>query len=151
LAGERREPPKVESQPVTEATPQFRNIYMNNVVANGAAKAIFVRGLPEMNVKGIVMENMVLQADEGLDMTEGSGIILRNVNLVTKQTNPVLNIHNSKDITLDRITYNSGAELLLNVSGEKSSGIILNGTDVNKAKKRTEFTFGAKENALRMK
>jgi polygalacturonase len=151
LAGERREPPKVESLPVTEATPQFRNIYINNVVANGAAKAIFVRGLPEMNVKNIVMENMVIQADEGLDMTEGSGITLRNVNLVTKQSNPVLNIHNSKEITLDRISYNNGADLLLNVSGEKSSGILLNGTDVNKAKKGTEFTYGAKENALRMK
>jgi polygalacturonase len=151
LAGERREPPKVETQPVTEATPQFRNIYINNVVANGAAKAIFVRGLPEMNVKNIVMENMVLQADEGLDMTEGTGITLRNVQLVTKQTNPVLNIHNSKDITLDKITYNNGAELLLNVSGEKSSGIVLNGTDINKAKKGTEFTYGAKENALKMK
>ena len=104
-----------------------------------------------MNVKNIVMENMVLQADEGLDMTEGTGITLKNVRLVTKQTNPVLNIHNSKEITLDRITYNDNADLLLNVSDEKSTGIVLNGTDVNKAKKGTEFTFGAKESALKMK
>jgi hypothetical protein len=104
-----------------------------------------------MNVKNIVLQNMVLQADEGLDMTEGTGITLRNVQLVTNQTNPVLNIHNSKDITLDKISYNNGAELLLNVSGEKSSGIVLKGTDVNKAKKGTEFTYGAKDNVLKMK
>ena len=54
LAGEKREPPKVETLPVTEATPQFRNFYIKNVVCNGAEKAIFVRGLPEMNVKDIV-------------------------------------------------------------------------------------------------
>ena len=60
FAGEKREPPKVETLPVTEATPQFRNFTINNVVCNGAEKAIFVRGLPEMNVKNIVLENMVL-------------------------------------------------------------------------------------------
>ena len=76
-SGEKREPPKVEVKPVSEETPQFRNIYINNVVANGAEKAIFVRGLPEMNVKNIVMQNMVLQAKHGLDMTEGSDITLK--------------------------------------------------------------------------
>ncbi|MBD0299329.1 MAG: glycoside hydrolase family 28 protein, partial [Nitrososphaera sp.] len=53
LAGEKREPPKVELKPVTEETPQFQNIYINNVVASGAEKAIFVRGLPEMSIKNI--------------------------------------------------------------------------------------------------
>jgi polygalacturonase len=150
LAGERREPPKVQALPVTEETPQFRNIYVNNVVAYGAEKAIFVRGLPEMNVSNIVMQNMILQAKEGLDMTEGSNITLRNVQLLTKVTDPVLNIHNSNNITLDKITYNSGADLMLNVSGEKSKGIVLNGTDVKKAKKGVEFTYGATEAALKM-
>ncbi|MDQ3683830.1 MAG: glycoside hydrolase family 28 protein, partial [Bacteroidota bacterium] len=60
--GEKREPPKVESKPVSEETPQFKNIHITNVVADGADKAIFVRGLPEMNVKNIVMQDMVLQA-----------------------------------------------------------------------------------------
>ncbi|HEY0039981.1 MAG TPA: glycoside hydrolase family 28 protein, partial [Flavisolibacter sp.] len=53
LSGEKREPPKVETLPVTEATPQFQNFYISNVVCNGAEKAIFVRGVPEMNVKNI--------------------------------------------------------------------------------------------------
>ncbi|MDB5252899.1 MAG: glycoside hydrolase [Flaviaesturariibacter sp.] len=151
LAGERREPPKVETLPVSEATPQFRNIYVNGVVANGAAKAIFVRGLPEMNVKNIVMENMTIEATEGLDMTEGTAITLRNVRLLVRQTNPVLNIHNSRDITLDRVTYSKDAELLLNVSGEKSKGIRLNGTDIKGARKGIEFTYGATEAAVGMK
>lgn len=142
-AGEKREPPKVEMKPVTEETPQFRNIYINNVVANGAEKAIFVRGLPEMNVKNIVMQNMVLQSKHGLDMTEGTDIVLRNVTILSDETNPVLNVHNSKNITLDKITYGSDAELLLNVSGEKSKGIKLVNTDMKKAKKGVEFSYGA--------
>jgi unsaturated rhamnogalacturonyl hydrolase len=143
LEGEKREPPKVEVQPVTEATPQFRNIYVNDVVTNGADKAIFVRGLPEMNVKNLVLENMVLQAKKGLDITEGEDITLRNVRFILKETDPVLNIHNSKRITLNNIGYNDNAELLLNVSGEKETGISLLNTDTSKAKKGTEYNFGA--------
>src|SRR4029079_1976864 len=92
LAGEKREPPKVETLPVSVETPQFRNFIINGVVCNGARKAIFVRGLPEMNVQQIVMENMIIQSREGLDMTEGSNITLRNVQLITSQTNPVMTI-----------------------------------------------------------
>jgi len=149
LAGEKREPPRVETLPVSEATPQFRNFHIRNVVCNGAEKAIFVRGLPEMNVKNIVMEDMVIQARQGLDMTEGTDITLRNVNLVTKDINPVMNIHNSKNITLNKISY-LNADLLLNVTGEKSSGIAVTSTDVKKAKKTVELNYGAKETAVKL-
>jgi len=150
LAGEKREPPKVETRPVTEETPVFRNIRVNGVVAYGAAKAIFVRGLPEMNVQNITMENMVLQAVEGLDMTEGSGIALKNVTVLSRNTNPVLNIHNSRNITLDNIRFNDAA-LLLNVSGEKSTGIVLANTNTTKAKKTVEVSYGAKDDAVTVK
>ena len=150
LAGEKREPPKVEIKPVTEETPQFKNIYISNVVASGAEKAIFVRGLPEMNVRNIVMQNLVIQAKQGLDMTEGTDITLKNVQVLTKETNPVLNIHNSQRIKLENISYINNAELLLNVSGEKSKDINVNGTDVTKAKKGIEFSYGAAQTAVKM-
>jgi len=149
-AGEKREPPKVEIKPVSEETPQFRNIFVNNVVANGASKAIFVRGLPEMNVKNIVMQNMVLQATKGLDMTEGTGIVLRNVKILSTEKTPVLNIYNSKDIQLENITYNDQADVLLNVSGEKTSGIIVKNTDIKKAKKGVDYSFGANASAVKI-
>ncbi|HEY6956471.1 MAG TPA: glycoside hydrolase family 28 protein [Flavisolibacter sp.] len=149
LAGEKREPPKVETLPVTEGTPQFRNFVINNIVCNGADKAIFVRGLPEMNVKNIVMENMTIQANKGLDMTEGSNIVLKNVNLITRDINPVMNIHNSQNIVLSKIGY-ANADLLLNVSGEKSNGIIVSSTDTSKSKKNFEVSYGAKESAVKL-
>jgi polygalacturonase len=147
LVGEKREPPKVEVQPVTEATPQFRNFFIDGVVTNGAEKAIFVRGLPEMNVKNIILQNMVLQAKHGLDMTEGTGITLKNVKLITSNTDPVMNVHNSSNIKLSGITYVENADLLLNVSGEKSAGIILEKTDKTKAKKVIEYSYGATSDA----
>jgi polygalacturonase len=149
LAGEKREPPKVETLPVTEATPIFRKFFIKNVVANGAEKAIFFRGLPEMNIKDVVLENITIQANKGLDMTEASNIVLKNVQLVTKDVNPVMNIHNSQNITLNNIRYNP-ADLLLNVTGEKSNGIAVTATDKTNAKKDVEVSFGAKQSAVKM-
>jgi copper homeostasis protein CutC len=102
-----------------------------------------------MNVKNIVMENMVLQAKRGLDMTEGSGIVLKNIEFITKEINPVLNIHNSREIILSQIRYRD-ADLLLNVTGDKTHSILVNGTDVKKAKKGVEVSFGARENAVKV-
>ncbi len=150
LAGEKVAPPVVETKPITEETPVFKNVWINNVVCNGAEKAIFVRGIPEMNVQNIYMENMTLQAKHGLDMTEGSGISLKNVALYTKDVNPVMNIHNSRNIILDKIIYNN-AELLLNVTGEKSRNINLSNTDASKTKKVHEVNFGATETSVKVK
>ena len=148
LAGERREPPKVEAKPVTEETPVFQNVYINNVAVDGAEKAIFVRGLPEMNVKNIVMQNMTMKAKHGLDMTEGTGIVIRNTTLITDDTNPVLQVHNSRNITLDNIRYKDGSDNLLAVYGDKAEAIKLLNTDGSKAKKKTSFDYGAKQTVL---
>jgi polygalacturonase len=151
LAGEKREPPKVETIPVSEATPQFQNFFIKNVVCNGAAKGIFIRGLPEMNVKNIFLEDMVIQSEQGLDLTEANGITVKNVHLITTKTNPVLNIHNSKNITLDKIGFKNRAELLLHVTGEKSNMIKLLNTNSSRAKKKLELSYGADQNAVATK
>ncbi len=89
MNGEKKEPAKVEFKPVDETTPQFRNFYFTNITCNGAEKGIFVRGIPEMHIQNVNIENAVLQADEGIDIQEATGINLKNINLVTKNSNPV--------------------------------------------------------------
>ena len=150
LAGEKREPPKVEALPVTVETPQFRNIHIKHVVCNGAEKAIFVRGLPEMNVKNIVLENLVISSKQGLDMTEGSDIVLKNVRLITQNGDPLLNIHNSKNISLNNITYESGTPVFLNISGEKSAGLKITNVDMSRAGAAIQYSFGASESAVQL-
>jgi polygalacturonase len=142
LAGEKREPPKVETLPVNEGTPQFRNFAVNDVVCDGAEKAIFIRGLPEMHIRNIALKNMVLQARKGLDVQEASSIVLENVQLLTQDTDPVMNVHNSDNILLDKIGYNK-AQLLLNVTGGKSKNIVLKGTDKTQAATVLKTGYGA--------
>lgn len=145
LAGEKREPPKVEFKAVDESTPQFRNFYFRNITCNGAAKGIFVRGIPEMHVKNILIENAVLQADEGIDIQEASDITLNNITMIPKNTNPVAYILNSDNITLDGLKYKDGADVLAQVQGDRSKAISIVNTDVTKAKQKLVAGFGSTE------
>jgi hypothetical protein len=73
------------------------------------------------------------------------------VQLVTEETDPVLQVHNSKNIVLNTIKYNENAETLLSVMGDKTKGVKLINTDGSKAKKKVEFNYGAAQTALEEK
>ncbi len=145
LAGEKREAPKVEFQEVNETTPQFKNFSIKNIVCNGASTAIFVRGLPEMSIKNISLENITIKADKGIDCSEAENIVFKNIHLVTKDSNPVADVLNSKNIMVDKLMYNSEAPLLLRVGGDRSSRIVVTNTDTRNAKQKVSYEFGANE------
>lgn len=137
LAGEKREAIKTVMVPVTEATPQFRNFYIKDVVANGAEKAIFFRGLPEMNIKDIHLENVTIKANKGIEIIEAAGIFLKNINVITENTSPVVMIQNGSNINISNLKYPENSKVLFDVSGEKTKGVKISGTDVSKAKMAT--------------
>jgi DNA sulfur modification protein DndE len=143
LAGEKREPPQVEFKTVDESTPQFRNFYFRNITCNGAAKGIFIRGIPEMHVKNVLIENAVLQADEGIDIQEATDITLNNITMIPKNTNPITYILNSDNITLDGLKYKDNADVLAQVQGERTKNIFIFNTDVTKAKQKLLAGFGS--------
>jgi len=149
LTGEKREAPKVEILLVTEETPVFKNFYINNVVCDGAEKAVFVRGLPEMSIENINLENLTIKATKGIDIQEAKKINLTNVKLTIEHGNPLINLQNANEVNLKNITYNS-ADLLFRVSGDRNSNIKTSGIDVLKAKTKTEFLAGAEEKSLQI-
>ena len=151
LAGEKRELPKVEFKAVDETTPQFRNFHISNVYCNGAEKAIFVRGLPELHVKNIVLENMVLQAKKGIDVQEASGISFKNIKVISDETNPVVDIIQSDKLSFDNITYTDNSELLFRVSGDRSTAITIKNTDASKSKEKIVYELGATEKSVTVK
>jgi polygalacturonase len=148
LAGEKREAIKTVTVPVTEATPQFKNFYIKDVVANGAEKAIFFRGLPEMNIKDIHLENVTIKAKKGIEIIEAAGIFLKNVNVITEDTSPVVMIQNGSNINISNLTYPLNSKVLFDVSGEKSKGVKISGTDVSKAKMATVLGTEVDKKAL---
>lgn len=141
--GERDERPVVN-----EGTPIFRNMKFENIVCNGAKKGIFIRGLPEMTVQNITMKNLVLQTDKGVELTDASGIHLEKVQLIAKETKPVISITNSNHLTFDGIQYGTKANVLFSVTGERSEDIKVTNTDLTKAHSKAEFSQGALEKQL---
>ena len=148
LAGEKRELPKVEFKTVDETTPVFRNFHISNVYCNGAEKGIFVRGLPEMHVKDIILENMVLQSKKGIDIQEATNITFRNIKVISKETDPVVDIVQSDKLVFDNITYKDGAALLFRLNGERTQNISIKNTDASKAKEKITYELGANEKSV---
>lgn len=151
LADEKRELPKAEFKPVDESTPQFRNFYISNVYCNGASKAIFIRGIPEMHVKNIELKDMVLQADKGIDIQEATGISFKNIKVISSETNPVVDIVQSDSVFFSNITYKNDSELLFRVSGERSKDIFIKNTDAAQAKEKISYELGATEKSVSIK
>ena len=139
---------KKELKPVTDATPQFRNFYVNNVVCDGAEKGIMVRGLPEMSIKGIHLENLILNVQKGIDLIEAENISLKNVTVNTQDSSILVNVDNGSNITFNNFKYSSNIDLLFNISGEKSADIKVSKTNFSIAKKKVAFVNGASEKAL---
>ena len=58
------EPVEEQPRPVDETTPVFRNIFIENVVCNGAGRAMEFNGLPEMPIDNIRLKNITIRAHE---------------------------------------------------------------------------------------
>lgn len=62
-----------------ESTPTFRNIVIKNVSCKGAGRAIYIEGLPEKPVSGILLQNVNIQSRSGIRCVEASQVVLDGV------------------------------------------------------------------------
>lgn len=148
--GEKRELPVAEFKNVDETTPVFKNFHISNVYVNGAEKAVFVRGLPEMHVKDIVMENMVFQSSRGIDIQEASGINFRNIALISKDANPAIDITQSDNIVFDKIRFGKQTQLPFRVNGDRVNNIKIKNTDVTGSKGKILYELGATDKMVNL-
>ncbi|PWK18130.1 DNA sulfur modification protein DndE [Arcicella aurantiaca] len=132
-SGEVKELPEIKAEPVSEATPQFKNFFIQNIVCKGAETGILIRGLPEMAIKNINIENAILECNKGLLCIEAQDINLKNITLLT-QDNTIGQIQNSQNVTLDGIKFGTNAETFLKVQGTRSKAIRLLNTDIKNVK-----------------
>jgi polygalacturonase len=113
---------KDEKVKADETTPVFKDITMKNITCNGAKRALFFNGLPEMNLENISLENGMFVANEGGKISESTNVTLTNVVLKTPST-PNLIINNSQYITLANILFPGTDKPIINVSGMNSQYI----------------------------
>jgi polygalacturonase len=148
MVGESRALPVVELKPVDETTPVFKNFTISNVICAGAETGIFIRGLPEMHVQDVVLQNMVLQARKGFDIQEASNISFKQITILSSASNPVIDIVQSDRLSFDAIKIAPTSTLMFRISGDRSGKINVANTPRNQAVNFVKFELGASEKSM---
>lgn len=110
----------VRSFAVTEETPQFKNITIKNVVCKGARQGIFLQGLPEMNLENVLLENIEIECERGLQCIDADGIVINDLRLYTSEF-PAMTFMNAKNISLTNLSLPSVKRPLILIDGEKTT------------------------------
>ncbi|HEX7585318.1 MAG TPA: glycosyl hydrolase family 28 protein, partial [Prolixibacteraceae bacterium] len=121
--------------PVTEETPQFRNIFIRNVNCKGALTGILLQGLPEMKLENVQLENIQMESDYGLVCSDAKDVKIKNLVLKTKKT-PVIDLKNSTDVAIEELISSPGVFPLIRVSGIRSGNTVLKNVGVTNPEKQ---------------
>lgn len=122
--------------PVNEETPQFKNISIKNVTIKGAQQAVFLQGLPEMNLENIEISNLIAKSEKGFSIIDANGIKISNAQLDILAKN-AFEIYNVKNLSLKNIEFNPTSSNTITINGEASKNIDLSGSSVNFSKTTT--------------
>ena len=108
-AAEGASPFDVAFKEADETTPQFRDIYIKDVVCSGAARAMYFNGIPEKNIENIVVENCEIVSVKGADLRYSTGVVLRDVNIMQSEGDGY-SVANCKDVVIDDCTDAAGKD-----------------------------------------
>jgi polygalacturonase len=83
----------------SDATPVFRGIHIRDVVCDSAGTAIAICGLPEPSIEQVVLEDLRLNAVEGIHCHDVQDLTLRNVT-GTVQREPLFHCSNVRGLNV---------------------------------------------------
>lgn len=131
--------PLIKEEPITKATPQFRQFHLKNIVCKGAETAILIRGLPEMKVKDIVLENLYIESNQGIKCIEAENITIKNAEILCKDSTLAM-AQNAQNLQIDGLKYGQHTQTVMYVQGANSKAISLKNSKLNKNKKQLVTT-----------
>lgn len=146
-AGQSSDLPKL--LPVTEETPQFRNISIKNVNCKGAMLGIQLQGLPEMNLENITLENIKMEADQGMVCNDAKNVKISNLTLITKKA-PVADFQNCSEVLVDGLYSNSAVSSLIQIGGAASGKTLLKGLSLSNPEKQIVVGKEVPKNAVQL-
>lgn len=135
--------------PVDEKTPQFKNISIKNVFIKGAQQAVFLQGLPEMNLENIEISNLTAKAEKGFSIIDANGIKLNNIKLDIDNST-IFEIYNGKNMSLKNIEFNSTSPKAISINGEASKNVELISTAALDLSKKTTLGETVPKGAVKM-
>lgn len=143
---------RTQPEPVSERTPQFRNIHFSNISAQ-TKQAIFINGLAEMPVEDITFNDIQFDAETGAIIKEAKNIEFHNVRITTKQGPsiaaervqqleidavktlrplpgiPVITLTDAEAVFLHNCSPVPGTDLFLQLKGKQTKDITVKGNN----------------------
>ena len=113
-------------KPATETPSAFRNFYIRNIECDGAARAIEITGLPELAIENIHMENLVIKSNEGVKITDGINLSIKNLELEVS-TGTAIFLDRVNDMEIEGATISAPTTPWIEIVGEKSGNIEVSG------------------------
>jgi hypothetical protein len=110
--------------PVSVKTPVFRNITIKNLTCKGASQAAYLQGLPELNLEKITLENINIEADNGLSCIDANGISIKGLRLIIKHL-PLMHFKNSMNVEIDKLDVPENQNANIKIEGAGSKNITI--------------------------
>jgi polygalacturonase len=134
---------KTEPAPVSERTPQFRNIHFSNITGQ-TNQSIFINGLAEMPVDDITFNDIQFESKTGATIKEAKNIEFHNVRITTEggsslvaenvsnltvnnfktlkpvSGKPIIELNNVQQVFLYNCNLQNQTEVFLTVRGDKT-------------------------------
>lgn len=114
----------VQMMEVNEETPTFRNVFISDVMCNGAGRAMYINGLPEMNVQNVDIKNVTVSSKRGATIAETDGLKISNVRIDVEQ-GEIMRLINVKNTTLDNVSSAFPESDVLKIDGAYTHNVNL--------------------------
>ncbi|MDE5923443.1 MAG: right-handed parallel beta-helix repeat-containing protein, partial [Muribaculum sp.] len=73
--------PGQHAEPVGESTPVIDGISLSGISCTGAARALWLNGLPEMPIRNVVLSNSIISSESGAIINNADSVTLNNVTI----------------------------------------------------------------------
>lgn len=111
-------------QPVNEKTPHFRNIRYSRITGTNLKKAGEILGLPEAPMADVVLSDLALAAEHGIEVKFCKNIVFRNVQIDAKQDVP-LKFYRCEGVELDNFSTSRSMKHQLAIQFEAINGAVV--------------------------
>jgi polygalacturonase len=147
---------KAAAEPLSERTPQFRNIRLSNITAY-TKQAMYINGLDEMPVQEISLNDVVFEAETGIVIKNAKDIELHNVRVNTKMGSalqaekverldvdgllsakpipgvPLIKLNNVQDVILRNCWPFNGTKIFAAITGAETKNVKLSNNELGEA------------------
>jgi DNA sulfur modification protein DndE len=106
-----------------------------------------LEGLPEMPIRGIVLDDVRITSRLGLSAVDAEAISLRRVEIAASE-GPALHVRDSRDVLVEGGAAAAGTGVFLRVDGASTSGIRLADVDLSNARTPLERGPAVKAGAV---